>query len=1812
MKNIEAAMRVLMALRFTQCRNCLFDLSTIVRSVVGAIVLIPIAVQAETLSLTSSADTALFENSPDNNLGGEPDFPSGTIRTGQRSRGLIRFDLAGHIPANAAITSATLTVKVVRTPSGAVSSIFGVHRVLKAWVEGNKTGNGGQSATSNETTWNNRMSPATAWSVPGATSPTDYSSTESATRLIAGSGSYTFVSTSETVADVQFWLNNTQSNFGWILIGQSEGTPSTAKRFGSREDSNNVPTLEIEFTVPPTDVQISGTLNYFSGSNPVPGVTVALSGDKTETVITQTDGRYSFTVNSGGNYSITPTKPIEYGVRQGISTFDIALQRRHILGIVALDSPYKVIAADVNNSSSVTTLDGALIRRMVLALADTFPAGLWTFVRSDFEFSDSSNPWPFDQVRNYSNLTQDMAEQDFIGIKHGDVAGKWTPPSFTVASRGDLLEISNGLTGVRIPSPDSFNPLNPYVALAPIQSVLLRDGSWTDSSDNYLKVKKSFPTDPAVEMTSIDVEFLRSSEDEVILKITYHINRPPFMYGGKELQGRGPGYYSSTLKIVRGEPVIMILEEGNQEVEYALGIMNGLNATVAQYRGHHATSPEYGEHPDGGVYGGFDTRDRTDAIVELNFDERTEYRHLAVWDPWIYDSGWYWQFYDGEASDDSNLFGIFAGQASKALGINNATGVRLFTDTQSMSDQAVACNGQQVCHSIIQQGDRITHLSVDASGVVGEMETLGSGFIEPSVSAIEDRVVVVAYDLVGGASGSGGYVVFDKDSNGGFRESVIDLGDGVQIIDSKPYVVSSDIADFFLLNGERNGQSGLLLYSRLKGQDSFVYRNMIEDYTMQPSTARRPNIVRLDDDRILLIYTVHGGQANYVTIPSGALDFEADFHRLGSIANSNGAANSGASIDPRTGDIFLQDGNDRSLYLFQAKGDVLAAEFSRTQALDGVNSQVYGQAPNRRTLASDDNGNALVFHSGWFLKFVNETHSWEEFEAADSLNISSSSVTFNSNTQEFQILGNYRGSVALFTYNFNQDSLELRYGGVEGENAIAGLEIELARRGSTTAVSQEVGYEWGIYVGTKGDSLRDPRDFQPIARVMNRHSGLGDGRLDDYQSSDYPDSPALEGGLFLPPDVMDRIIERVRTDDDYYLYLAGEASYDRDILNMWRDESGELKRQMIDEIEQLAQGMKNSLTVGDGIYDKNSTYWHAGLDMIRAGNRIALLLADDSITPPEKESLKGIVSLFGHILWDEDFVPLRDGTGLNLGTANMPVQQLGYRDFYALLLAEHPDFKERASNLADRTIQTLHHTINEFGANFSSPHYAGASFEPTLMKALQLKQSGVVDLFATDDRLRLVAEFYINFLTPPEIRFGEGRKLVSIGDGTTEGTEIPGLLAAGFADVDPQLSARLMGAWVQGGSVHSDFFGSTIIMINDELPVVDPALGNANFPGYHSVLRYGWGTENESALWFINGDFYSDHRHADHGSILFYALGAPISIDWGSFYSPYAPGAAMHSVVVPKPMIPWGSDENAEIDISWNRAWDKSEQKAVSFFENSASSTAQFHSGDTTWDRTVQGLSYEQDSPIFVIRDQIMNGEEEFIFNLNLMAEGTVQTPQGEVTPPVKRAQNGEGPSLGEVFELSAGVNQFQFTGQWGVDFDVYVIADESREVTIGNWGHNAIGGQNTEESQHILRIKGSNEFEVLILPRKSDDVNNRVVRREGAQVIVEEEGDVTIIHEHFTAYTDGSRHILSNYGGDPVSIWDLSISGGQGELEVGAASAKIMLHGDVGVRRVMLSGGWSPQGSPNSDVTFDSITGEWIVDYEGGDPLSVEFVATE
>ncbi|NNF36053.1 MAG: T9SS type A sorting domain-containing protein [Saprospiraceae bacterium] len=180
---------------------------------------------------------------------------------------------------------------------------------------------------------------------------------------------------------------------------------------------NNVDEEEI------TQAMIAGHIGT-ENNIPVREVQVNISGPELDTYqMTDGEGDYAFEgLDAHYNYEVIPVKDDDPLV--GVSTLDIVLVQQHILGIKELESPYKLIAADINNSESVSSIDLIQLRKMILGIHDAFPENnSWRFVESQYGILEETSPWPFVEGMYVEDLSEDMMGNDFVAVKIGDVNG---------------------------------------------------------------------------------------------------------------------------------------------------------------------------------------------------------------------------------------------------------------------------------------------------------------------------------------------------------------------------------------------------------------------------------------------------------------------------------------------------------------------------------------------------------------------------------------------------------------------------------------------------------------------------------------------------------------------------------------------------------------------------------------------------------------------------------------------------------------------------------------------------------------------------------------------------------------------------------------------------------------------------------------------------------------------------------------------------------------------------------------------------------------------------------------------------------------------------------------------------------------------------------------------------------------------------------------------------------------------------------------------------------------------------------------------
>jgi hypothetical protein len=179
----------------------------------------------------------------------DPGIFVGTDGQDNPKRGLIEFDIADNIPAGATITNVQLTLVLGQlagsgggSGSGTTSSeTISLFDEAQAWgqptnIKGASGFGGtghGAAPQSGDATWNYAFYNTTSWTVAGG----DYVAGASDRGDASVGNSLTTYSWSSSlmVADVQNWLDNPSSNFGWLLKNSDETDATDFRAFWSAQ-----------------------------------------------------------------------------------------------------------------------------------------------------------------------------------------------------------------------------------------------------------------------------------------------------------------------------------------------------------------------------------------------------------------------------------------------------------------------------------------------------------------------------------------------------------------------------------------------------------------------------------------------------------------------------------------------------------------------------------------------------------------------------------------------------------------------------------------------------------------------------------------------------------------------------------------------------------------------------------------------------------------------------------------------------------------------------------------------------------------------------------------------------------------------------------------------------------------------------------------------------------------------------------------------------------------------------------------------------------------------------------------------------------------------------------------------------------------------------------------------------------------------------------------------------------------------------------------------------------------------------------------
>lgn len=171
-------------------------------------------------------------------------------------RALLHFDIASTIPSGVTITAVELDIFINKIPPSGSTPNLTIHLVDQDWGEGTSNASGaegsGTTATCEDATWLQtfyREISCTGTSDNWTNAGGDFNATISSQVTAPNTtGQITFPSTTNLVSDVQNWLDNPSTNYGWMIRGDEAAT-FNARRFGSSTGATQErPFLTITYT----------------------------------------------------------------------------------------------------------------------------------------------------------------------------------------------------------------------------------------------------------------------------------------------------------------------------------------------------------------------------------------------------------------------------------------------------------------------------------------------------------------------------------------------------------------------------------------------------------------------------------------------------------------------------------------------------------------------------------------------------------------------------------------------------------------------------------------------------------------------------------------------------------------------------------------------------------------------------------------------------------------------------------------------------------------------------------------------------------------------------------------------------------------------------------------------------------------------------------------------------------------------------------------------------------------------------------------------------------------------------------------------------------------------------------------------------------------------------------------------------------------------------------------------------------------------------------------------------------------------------
>ncbi len=185
---------------------------------------------------------------------------------------------------------------------------------------------------------------------------------------------------------------------------------------------------------PESPVSVTGQVQYLQGSTGLKNAYVQITDNTGNVVLQDTtdiNGHFNLQFLLSQSHPDWKIGVVKNGaILNGVNAIDLVQMQKHVLFIDTLGTPLFKLAADVNKSGTINSLDIVTLLKIILGINDHFPDNQnWIVLPADTDFGPPSHNPP--GINGTTILVSDVLSgarlPNFIAVKKGDVNGSANP-----------------------------------------------------------------------------------------------------------------------------------------------------------------------------------------------------------------------------------------------------------------------------------------------------------------------------------------------------------------------------------------------------------------------------------------------------------------------------------------------------------------------------------------------------------------------------------------------------------------------------------------------------------------------------------------------------------------------------------------------------------------------------------------------------------------------------------------------------------------------------------------------------------------------------------------------------------------------------------------------------------------------------------------------------------------------------------------------------------------------------------------------------------------------------------------------------------------------------------------------------------------------------------------------------------------------------------------------------------------------------------------------------------------------------------------